>query len=101
MRYRNLLDFVFCDLHGNDHSPELFDGELNLPLYDQEVAEWDAAFGFDWKAFLGLGERASFHWKNINMGLPQLSDPIGPDHPALEHYHEDFETSGPYAISMS
>jgi membrane-associated phospholipid phosphatase len=26
---------------------------LNLPLYDRELAQWDAAIGFDWKAFLG------------------------------------------------
>jgi hypothetical protein len=26
---------------------------LNFPLYDRELAQWDAAIGFDWKAFLG------------------------------------------------
>jgi len=26
---------------------------LNFPLYDRELAQWDAALGFDWKAFLG------------------------------------------------
>jgi hypothetical protein len=25
---------------------------LNFPLYDRELAQWDAAIGFDWKAFL-------------------------------------------------
>ena len=25
---------------------------LNLPLYDRDLAQWDAAIGFDWKAFL-------------------------------------------------
>jgi membrane-associated phospholipid phosphatase len=26
---------------------------LNFALYDRELAQWDAAIGFDWKAFLG------------------------------------------------
>jgi hypothetical protein len=31
---------------------------LNFPLYDRDLAQWDAAIGFDWKAFLG--------WVNSN-----------------------------------
>ncbi|MGB7947060.1 MAG: phosphatase PAP2 family protein [Candidatus Binatia bacterium] len=26
---------------------------LNLPLYDRDLAQWDAVIGFNWKAFLG------------------------------------------------
>ena len=49
---------------------------------------------FRLEGIFSLGERASLHWKNVDIGVSHLSRAIRPGHRAFEHYDEDFETSG-------